>query len=392
MNDTITVTRAQMEQAQATLALMSQMGRSPHVLAKRAHELSYSDRASRRERIFMRPDIAKLFEGDSGRDYVGGMAKREWKQFAQPTASDVHVDAILTSMSIAYRNAMYIGPSVCPRVQVVKRSDKYFKFGKENLRSETESVKRAPGTEFARSGYTLSTDNYSVIQRGMEHAIPDEIRNNADNPLNPDRNGTSFATDAIDLVLENEVATLINTSANWTTNVTLSGTTQWSDFTNSDPVGDIETAIETVILQVAKRANTMVLGYQVFEKLKQHPDLLDRVKYTGTGERPAMVTTQMIAELFGFDQVLVGAAIQNTANEGQTDSLGFVWGKHAWIGYVESSPALETPSACYLFTLGRAVERYREEKIKSDIVRVYEDWDSKKVDAGAGYRLVNAVA
>ncbi|HEU4751465.1 MAG TPA: hypothetical protein VFU47_00055, partial [Armatimonadota bacterium] len=141
-----------------------------------------------------------------------------------------------------------------------------------------------------------------------------------------------------------------------------------------------------------RRANTLEMGYQVFEALALHPDLLDRCKYTGTGERPAMVTAQMMAALFMVDQVLVGSAVSNTAEEGQTASLSFVWGKHAWIGYVSETPALETPSAAYAFTLGRMADRYREEAIESDIIRVKEGWAMKAVAAGAGYRMPSAVA
>lgn len=43
-----------------------------------------------------------------------------------PTLRDVHVDAILTNLSIGYKNDTYIGESVFPRIQVAKKSDVYF--------------------------------------------------------------------------------------------------------------------------------------------------------------------------------------------------------------------------------------------------------------------------
>lgn len=388
VKDQIQVSRAEMEQAAATFAVMFR-GRE---LGAAGPSLGQALSCSPRDpRAFMTPRAAKLFGPEQGRQFLGGLAYRDAPQlFAQPTIGDVHVDSVLTDISVRYRNLEYIAATAVPRVQVVNRSDKYFIFDTANLRND--ALTRAPGAASRRGGYNLSTGNYSVETYSYETQVPDEIRRNADNPLNPDRNGVEFVSDIIDLKMEKAAATLINTSGNWTTNATLSGTSQWSDYANSDPFTDLKTARETVITQIARRANTLILGYQVFEVLALHPDLLDRCKYGGTGDRPAMVTAQMMAQLFMVDQVLVGSAIENTAVEGQTDTLAFVWGKHAWMGYVAPQAALETPSAAYCFTVGREVDTYRDDNIKSDIIRAEEEWDMKKVAAGAGYRVINAVA
>lgn len=393
MQDQITVSREQMDQAAATFALLLEMQRNPQALQGAGFALSY---APRTPRAFAHPAAAvKLAKSGvpeaEARRLLGGHAYRDYALFAQqPSVQEVHVDAVLTQMSVAYRNAEYIAPLVVPRVQVTKRSDLYFIYDKANLRRQVQV--RAPGGAAGRSGYTLSTDNYSVKTYSQEHVVPDEVRSNADNPLDPDRDGVQFATDVLDLEYEMQAADLINTSANWTTNVTLSGTSQWSDYDDSDPLSNVKTAHETILVQTAKRANTMVMGFQTFMALSLHPDLLDRCKYTGTQNAPAMVTAQMMAALFMVDSVQVGTAVQNAADEGQTDSLSFVWGKHAWLGYVAPAPALATPSAGYVFTTGRTSDRYREEKLKSDIIRVEEAWDMKKVAAGAGYRFIDAVA
>ncbi len=47
---------------------------------------------------------------------------------AQPTASDVHVDAVLTNLSVAYiqEQDAYIATKVFPVIPVDKKSDKYY--------------------------------------------------------------------------------------------------------------------------------------------------------------------------------------------------------------------------------------------------------------------------
>lgn len=391
--ETITVSRAQMDQASATLAFMLEAQRNPQMLQGAGFALSHQAGVPR---AYAHP-AAALALARSGvpeaeaRRLLGGHAYRDYALFSQqPAVNEVHVDAVLTQMSVAYRNAEYIGPSLVPRVQVTKRSDVYFVYDKANLRQQVKM--RAPGGTSGRSGYGLSTDNYSVKTYSQEHVVPDEVRDNADNPLNPDRDGVNFATDVLDLEYEIQAASLIETSGNWTTNTTLSGTTQWSDHDDSDPLTNMMTAHETVLKQIARRANTLQMSFEVFTKLSLHPDLIDRVKYTGTQDRPAMVTAAMMAALFMVDNVLVGTAVKDSAKEGQTASLGFVWGKHAWLGFVAPQPALTTPSAAYVFTIGRQSDRYRENDKKSDIIRVEEAWDMKKVEAGAGYRFIDAVA
>lgn len=51
-----------------------------------------------------------------------------------PTVYDVHVDAPLANISIAYRNASYIADQVFPVVPVQKKSDLFFKFTKADSR------------------------------------------------------------------------------------------------------------------------------------------------------------------------------------------------------------------------------------------------------------------
>lgn len=388
--DTLVISNpAQMAAARDLAAIFaSGMHRDPRMM-NALGGVSYSRFAPKR---FMHPAAARQL-GDAARQHLGGQfARDDVRQmlFNSPTLEDVHVDAVLTNISVMYVNDMYIGPMVFPRVQVTKESDVFFVYDREDfLRNEAKV--RPPSTRAQQGGYGLSTSSYKCHEYSFEKPIDDRIRRNSDNPLNPDRDATIYTTDKIDMAVEQLVQTAIETSGNWTTNATLSGTDQWSDFANSDPFDDVKTARLTVLKQIARKANTGVLSIEVFETLALHPDLLDRVKYTGTGERPAMVTAQMMAELFGLDQILVGSAVEDTATEGAAASIGYVWGKHFWIGHVPSAPSLNTPAAGYTFTTGRMVDRYREEAITSDVVRAREALDVQPVAAGAGYRIVNAI-
>lgn len=396
---TVTVTLSQDQITEvAALAAAVRGGdlRNPATAGKYTGQLSYYGSSPRpRVRAYMHPAAARKF-GAKGREFTGGRVRRDWDQnqsFAQPTQNDVHINGPLSQLSIAYTNKGYIAEQVFPNVQVKHKSDNYYKFDKAPwLRDEAEV--RAPGGDYPVGGYTLSDDTYKVKQWAFASLVPDEIRENADSPINPDRNAVNFCTQKLLLKKEKLVANLVFTSGNWNANnvVTLANTDQWSDYSNSNPFDDISQARLAVTLSSIEPPNTIVMGLQVFEVLSLHPDLIERCKYTGTQEKPAMVTAQMMAALFGVERVLVGSAVQDTSKEGGTPTPGFIWGKDFWIGYVADAPALETASAGYIFTTGRWADMIRDDDHDSDKVRCKEEFDAKVTSADSGYLFKAAVA
>ena len=95
----------------------------------------------------------------------------------------------------------------------------------------------------------------------------------------------------------------------------------------------------------------MTLGYDTFNALKEHPDLLERVKYTGSTANPAKVNEKVLAELFGVEEVKVLDATYNAAEEGQPDDMQFICEPDgALLTYTTPSPRIDEPSAGYIFT------------------------------------------
>jgi hypothetical protein len=68
----------------------------------------------------------------------------------QPTQNQVHVDAILTNISVAYfqQNQNFIATRVFPVVPVSKQSDKFFTYTKNDWFRD-EAQRRADATESA---------------------------------------------------------------------------------------------------------------------------------------------------------------------------------------------------------------------------------------------------
>lgn len=305
----------------------------------------------------------------------------------KPTKSDVFVDKIATAFSLAYKNQNYIATDVFPIVRVKQSSGKYFIFTKGWLRDEAKL--RAPGGEYPEGDYELSTGTYSTKQFAFSKSVPDEIRENADEPLAPDRNASEFITEKLLLKVERTFVSDCFKTGVWGTDITLSGTSQWSDYANSDPLGVIETGIFTVAKASGRKPNTLALGMAVWQKLKHHPDIIEKYKYT----QPGNITPELVAAVFELDRVLVGSAIYDTAVEGAPPSTDWVWGKHALLLYVPASPALEEQSAGYTLQFSdRVIKRFRDEPRDRDVFKGKWELDMVKTDASCGYFIANAVA
>jgi len=304
---------------------------------------------------------------------------------ARPTVRDVHVDTALSNISIAYKNQEYIADQVFPVVQVQKKSDVYYVFDQSDWFRRRAAL-RAPGTRAQRGDYVLTTASYNCLPYAFAKPVTDEERENADAALQPDITATEFATDAIMIDKEIRVANLVTASTNWGT-ANIPGTLWEND--NSDPWGDISLAKSGVVFNTGHLPNVAVLSWGVWRYLQNHPDFLDRVKYTRPSGR---IEPEDLRSWFGFDKVLIGMSVQDTALEGQSASRSYVWGNDMWIGYVPMSPGLRTPAAGYVFQwMSRKVERFREDQEHQDVIAVEEHCDERVTASEAGAIIANCV-
>lgn len=263
----------------------------------------------------------------------------------QPTAAQVHIDVPLTNFSTAYQQAddQFIAGKVFPIVPVEKQSGKVFTYTKNDWFRD-EAKPRADASESAGSGYGISSVAYSCDVFALHKDIGEQARANADPGIDLERDATRFITQRMLLRREIQfVSDVFNTSI-WGTDATPG--TLWNDYTGSDPIEDVETGKETILSVTGQVANTLVLGYQVYRKLKNHPDIIDRIKYT-TGVNGRTVTPELLAAMFDVKNVYVAKAIKATNVEGETAAYGFVFGKSALLLHVPDSPSLLTPAAGY---------------------------------------------
>lgn len=302
------------------------------------------------------------------------------------------VDPVLTSTAIAYSNDVYIAEQIFPSFTVKKQSGKHFIYDRGRFRINDNA--RGSGSNSNEVTLNLSTgQTYYADDHALRQFVTDEDVDNAETPTSPLIDATENVTEMHMVARENELATLLTSTSNLTQNTTLAGTDQWSDYTNSDPIGDVKTARQTIHSSIHINPNTLILGKEVFDVLAEHPQVIERVKYSQLG----VLTEELLARLFKIDRVIVGGAGKNTADEGQTDTMGYIWGKNAIVAYIAPSvrPKLMTLGLTYTWKQMQ-VERLRgsdEEDRKGTYVRVGNHYyDQQLVSALAGYLIKNAVA
>jgi hypothetical protein len=319
---------------------------------------------------------------------------------AQATPRDLHVDGLLTNISLGAYNApsRYIAREIAPVVPVAKQSDIVPKYDQSHW-FRNEARPRAPGEASHRGGWATDlTNTYYAKRVSYGHEISDDERSNSDAPFDQDRDATLFVTDKI--MMHHEIAWA---STNFTTSVwgadRVGGSdfTVWSDYANSSPLTDIDTFGDNVDARIAMDPNTFVMGKQVWMKLKRHPDVIDLIKYTQRGQ----LTLDLFAALIEIPRVLVGKAIYTASPEGTAEasvSYSRIWGKHALLLFRPDAPSLMTPAATYTFTWRRVpnslvyIKRMRDEEREVDIIEANTYFDFKVTSARAGEFLSGAVA
>ena len=306
-----------------------------------------------------------------------------------PSISMVHVDELLTNVSIAYENANFVANVLSPDLPVNKQSNKYPVFDLSHFR--TVDDRRAPGAEANQMpAWNLSKNSYFCDGHALCDFIDDTTRANADEATDIDVQTTEGISETMMLNREVALQQLVFGGGSTVPQAALSGTSKWSDFVNSNPILAIDEQKVAIQKASTKSPNKLMLSYDVFSQVRNHPAVIDRVKYT---QRADQLNEQDLAAAFGVDQVVVAKALVQTVNEGQANALDYIWKNSALLFYVPPAIGLRTISllAGFMWTYGvpknqgRLVKRYREERRTSDVIENQWYYDDEIIVPGAGF-------
>ena len=304
------------------------------------------------------------------------------------------IDPDRTSITIAFRNDAFIADQVLPYKPVGKQLFWWYKYGVNDYYNivETEVGRTETVNEVE---FTASRVESATIDQALDNPIPVSDIDNA--PMGYDIQGRG-AENTMNMVLlrrEQRTASLVTTLNNYDSDkrITLSGTSQFSDYTNSLPVGVISTGLDAPL----KRPNTAVMSRPVWTTLSQHPKIVNAI--TGqAGVVNGRVSKQAFMDLFELNSMYVGEARYNSAAMGQTGTVARLWGKH--IALLYQDPLADLVSGGVTFGLtARFGDRfalsyfdYKRGAKGTEVQRVGESVLELIVGASSSYFIQNAIA
>jgi len=269
----------------------------------------------------------------------------------------------LTNMSMAYfaNPGDFVAPSIFPICPVELSSSYYYKFSKADL--ARDNVQRKPAYGKAQPAIFGQTDDTYKCEVDQVIVGIDQIntlnyqRSRAPGVADPRRAKVRFATEQMllhqDIIFARKFFHAGVWAQEWSgVDATPSGS-QFLKFSdaNFDPVHFFDERIRDIKQSGRRTPNRLALGYDAYLGLKEHPDILERIKYTGTTANPAKVTPAVLAQLFGVEQVKVLESTYNASGVGQKEDMQFICDtKGALLCYAAPSPAIDEPSAGYIFT------------------------------------------
>lgn len=300
-----------------------------------------------------------------------------------PLVGSVHVSAALSNVAIKFKNPAFVAPMIAPIIPVVKEADKYYVFRQEELRDKNSL--RAPGSEANEVDWDVDTATYTAEEYALRHLLPDRIVSNADAPVRPRITTTEKLTQWIMLGYEKRVQAIAQATANVGGNAAAG--TKWDAASGQDPESDVDTAKSAIRQNAGVNPNSIMMSDSVWKALRrwlksQSTNLTYR-EWVEIGRPPD--------KIWDLDLIVAGS-VENTANEGQTDSISDIWNDNVLVFYRQTSPSIDSLSFMYTFRpRDFRVRTWRNEEREGEYIEAGVIQDEKLVASAAAYLITDTL-
>lgn len=305
----------------------------------------------------------------------------------------------LEEFDLAADRAGFIGHIVLKPFEAARQSAEVGRIPLEQLLQEPDTT-RAMGGTYKGGNYEFETWNYSTKEYGWKVPVDDRERKLYRHYLDADVYAAEICRDVVLRAREIRIKKKVYDTSVWTgASLTTAIGTPWSTIASADPVGDVIAAKAKVRASSGLMANAVIMGWTLWEKLRQCAKVIERIKYSGIDD-PKKISVQMIAALFGVDHILIGGGVRNSAGKGLSASIADIWDKDkCMVAKIAVSGNVREPGIGRLFhwaedgsSLEGTFESYRAEDNRSDNVRCRTETDEVIMYKEAGHLLTNCHA
>lgn len=296
---------------------------------------------------------------------------------------EVHVNVPLSNVAVKYADPAFVGEQIFPVISVSKEADKYWKFGREFLR--TVETRRAIGAKSNRVDWQADPVDYTCEEEALSHLVPDRVRDNADAAIKPAITSVQFLTSMIRRGAEKAVQSIAQSATliPYFHNVV----TPWDADSGQDPHKDVDQAKRSVRQNCGKNANTILMNEETSQALLRY---LKSLAYTPFKEYADQGV--LPPRLWGLKPV-IAYPIEDTSMEGQTSSISDIWDDNVLVAYIDTAgPSLQSLTLGWTIRAQAWITRdWRDEESRGTVYETSVIQIQKLVCAECGYLCVGAL-
>ena len=305
------------------------------------------------------------------------------------------LDGSLMEFDLIANQQGFIGHKVLPVISPAKQAGTFGKIPVEQLLKERDTY-RAPSAGYSRSSFQFESVTYSCEEHGAEEPVDDRSSMMYRDYFDSEMVAAARARNAVVLNAERRIANAVFNATTWTSHTT-AVTNEWDDADNATPLADVEAAVQSVWDACGIWPDTMIINRKVFRNLRNVDEVIDRIKYQGYMDaRAGEITVSSLSAAFDLD-IIVANSARDTANEGQDTVISPVWSdEYCMVCKTAKTNDIQEPCIGRTFhwtedgsEIMGAMESYRDETVRSDIIRSRNDTDEVILYVESGHLLSN---
>jgi hypothetical protein len=304
------------------------------------------------------------------------------------------VDKLLTEVSLKVESVGLIADVVLPKLVVDQYTGLIGKYGDEHLRPENDLSGGTAGYRRVDPVNYKDSIPYAIEDHGLEDLVTKRDTANIEDPFDAEIDKTVGLTQKVQISKEFAAASQMTSTAVMTKNITLAGNSQLDKFSTSNPLTVFKNAHDSHITELGLMANKAIMSLQVFNTLRNHPEILEKLGFTQ--QRAGLITAEEMARAMDVQMLHIAQGIYNTAKKGQTAARGAIWSKDIVFYYAPDTAMKETPSLGFKLNKRgeeeRQVRKYYIDNPGATAIIVEESYQFKITMPEAGYLIKNAIA
>ena len=278
----------------------------------------------------------------------------------------------------------FVGTKIFPVRNVGTKVGEYPIFGTDQF-DNNSSKARAAGSLFPRQDFEYNKQTYATVQYALEGVLPDEDETAASEAGVTDASAAIAQKLQRNLMVGHELrcAAALTGAGFASTNATAA----FSDAAAAKPIIDIQNAVERLNAHGFYDNIALIIETSLFNEMINTNDV--RGIFNGNG---TYTNRQVLLDAFGVNEIIITPTRYNGAAKGNTSNREKIWSTSEI--YVAQIAGGDFANGGFGRTLSFGpdggvftAEVYRDEPIKSDILRVYNSVDEVVINEHAGQKI-----